>query len=119
MRTVRDIAESLTEINESLSLIAKELEWILSICNEKKPLPDTPLGDEMIQKFMSLFKDFNGITLKLNKIENEIFSCPNELTKCRLELTIALLYQRIHTGLFAQFRSVATTGELPSIDDEA
>lgn len=116
MKTKQIIANSLEEIHESFNWIAKELEWILSICCNENPLPGTPLGKEIAQKFMSLFKDFNHICFKVENIKREILLDPhlNDEVKQKFLSTINLFYQRMNGGLFAKFKSVATTGHLPS-----
>jgi len=118
MITPDEAHEKLLKQSDAIDLIAKELIWLLAEVNKKNPQPETPLGEEILTMFFSLYKDYL-------KVKNDTFVLRDQLDLAEFEdQTMGMLYKasgrmlarKVCEGLFKQFVSVAETGELPEDD---
>jgi hypothetical protein len=113
--TETQVHEKIQEQSEAINMIAKELTFLLTEANKHNPVIGTPLASELAQRFMALYKDFQIVqknTVKLFQEVNET-TFADELTGIVYKATAHLLVEKIKTGLFEQFISVAEFGELP------
>lgn len=110
-----EVYDKLTRQKDSIDVIEKQLRWILSECQKKNAKPGTKFGDEMIQRFYSLYRDFVKIKDDATKLADEVSRVEfnDEIMGLVYKTTANLLLQRCSVGIFRQFTSVAETGKLP------
>jgi len=113
-----DAHDTLMEQSEQIDLIAKELRWILEECKRQNVQPGTPIGKEMLQKFFSLYKDYQKVRDNTFELERQVKRLTfDDLTMGKIYYATAdLLTRKVTQGIFEQFTSVAETGELPEGD---
>jgi hypothetical protein len=110
-----EVHDVLLEQSNQIDMIAGELKWILEECKKHNVQPGTSLGDEMTQKFFSLFKDYKQVRNKTLELEKEVRTVvfPDPTMATIYLATANLLTRKVTQGIFEQFRSVAETGKLP------
>lgn len=117
-----EIHEKLLEQSEQIDLIGTELRWMLEECQRQNIQPKTPLGEEMLQKFLSLYRDFQTVKTNTIGLYETIHAMKfSDPTIGMIYLATAiLLVRRQSYGIFEQFTSVVEHGCLPdgtSLDD--
>lgn len=109
------VQEKLVEQTEALDIIAKELRWMLDESTKRNIQPDTPIAEEMLQRFFSLYKDFLKVRQDTIKLAVEIhrMKFTDRTMGMVYRATADLLVRKTGEGIFEQFTSVAEHGCLP------
>lgn len=107
--------DKITELDEALDLIEKELKWILSESTAQKIQPKTALADEFWQKFMQLYVDFLKVKERVSAFaaDMSLAEFSDRALGTAYRTTAAQLLKKTEVGCFKQFASVAETGKLP------
>lgn len=110
-----DVHDKLLEQKEAIDTVGNQLRWILSECQKKDAKPGTKFGNEMIQRFFSLYRDFAKIRENTAKLADAVSAVKfDDATMGMIyKATAQLLLRRCNEGIFRQFASVAETGRLP------
>lgn len=113
-----EVHDKLMEQSEQIDLIGKELRWILEECKRQNVQPGTPMGAEMLQKFFSLYKDYQKVRDNTFELERQVkrITFDDHTMGTVYCATADLLVRKVTQGIFEQFTSVAETGELPEGD---
>ena len=113
-----EVHDKLMEQSEQIDLVETELRWILEECKRQNVQPGTPIGQEMLQKFFSFYKDYQKVRDNTFELEKGVKRLTfDDLTMRKIYYDTAdLLTRKVTQGIFAQFTSVAETGELPEGD---
>ena len=113
--TLDEINENLTKQSESLNVISTQLGWILTEVNNSKAVPGSSYGNEMAQRFFSLYRDFKRIKKEILDFSNELKSvdAENKIAKDVYYMCSKILLQRCNIGILEQFTAVAEEGILP------
>ncbi len=97
------------EIENYINTIELQLRWLIDQSNDKKVLPNTPIGNELWQRFFLLYKDLKSIQ---SQIEAQILLENDEGVR-----KLISLLERTNTGIFYQFSQLVETGNVPSKTD--
>lgn len=110
-----EVHNKIVEQSDAIDIIAKELRWILTETAKQNPEVGTPLGDEMAQKFFQLYADFKKVRKNAEILSEAVNKVKFTDSTIGLVYRAAaqLLIRRCTEGIFAQFTSVAETGDLP------
>ena len=109
-----EVHAKLEAINESLTIMGKELMWILEEGERTGAKPGTPLGTELGQRFFTLYRDFKKLKLKAVEFMKEIAASDSASDDKKVYMISAVLTAaRFENGIFRQFTYVAETGNLP------
>ena len=116
--TLNDAHERLEAQDVSIDTVAISIEWLLKECKTKDIKPFTKLGNEMIQRFFSIYRDWQKIRKETIKLAEKIHAADFKDYSEGLVYAAAadLLVQKCQVGLFEQIVCVAETGELPEND---
>ena len=114
-KTSEKLYQRIVDQSEALDLIGKELLWILTETTKLQPKPGTDLGNELVVKFFSLYKDFQKVRSDGERLVEDIVHAKlaDPLIANLYETAARLLLRKSGQGIFAQFISVAETGDLP------
>ena len=112
---MKEIDEKIQDQADAIDLIAAELTFILKEAQKTNPAPGSPLGNELAQKFLSLYEDFKKIranAIRLNETVSQM-TFMDRAMELVYKGTTDLLVRKMKEGIFAQFITVAEFGVLP------
>lgn len=117
--TENEVPTKLDACEESINMLNTQLIWILTECNKDHVRPNTNVGNEMVQRFFSLYRDYQrilsqttGLILQIEQMEFD-----DLLMRTIYELHGFALLNRLCSQDFQNFLSIAETGKLPMESD--
>lgn len=113
--TPENVRTKLVEQKEAIDLLETELRWILNITNTQDPAVNTPLANEMLQKFLSLHRDY--LKIKDNSCQLSEAVDQLEIEDKTMEMiyrtAARILVRQCDDQFFQEFTSVVETGRIP------
>ena len=113
--TLHEAEATILQLNDSLDMIGRQIKWILTETKNKKILPDSVIGKEMISRFFSLHRDFKRLREKASEFYQKIHTAEfDDMIDYYIYTGIMqITLERFNEGVFHQFDCVAETGQLP------
>ena len=113
--TFHQINKKIHAQSESLDMLGNQLRWILDETNKNNAEPGSPYGNEMIQRFFSLYRDFKRIQKEIIDFSEELKLMDyedNHIGKIYYDCSLILI-EKCKSGIFKQFTVVVEEGRLP------
>jgi hypothetical protein len=113
--TETSIQERIVEQATALDLVGQELNWLLNETNRHKIQPGTALGNEIVEKFCSLYRDFQKIQERGLKLQRDLQTATfqDSVMGMVYRTSANLLVRKSTEGIFKEFISVAQRNRLP------
>lgn len=113
--TENELPTKLIEQSDAIDMLRTQLTWILNQCEKIEVQPSTDIGNELVSRLFSLYKDFNRVFQRSIKLVEEIrgIKFNDKATGLAYEISACRLLCSFDHPDFQNFVSIVETGELP------